>query len=103
MEYSPEPTDLERPAPSPTTLAMQQLVAVAGTYPARGQDAPACFNQGLVHSFAGTTAVYGAPSAQGQLLPVIQNQALYSIFFVSFGSNGETEFGLPALHGRTLI
>lgn len=87
---------------SQTTLAMPQLVAVAGAYPARDQGAPACFNTGMVHSYAGPTTAYGAPLAEGQMIPVPQNQALYSIFFASYGSDGDA-FGLPRLRARTII
>jgi microcystin-dependent protein len=85
-----------------STLAMQQLVAVHGAFPIRGEGGAACLSQGLVHSFAGTTAAYGAPSAEGQMLQVPQNQALYSIFFTSFGAVGDN-FALPALRGKTVI
>jgi microcystin-dependent protein len=53
----------------------------------------------MVHVNAGAVPVYGAPLEEGQMLPVMGNQALYWIFF---GTNGETEFGVPALHNRTM-
>lgn len=36
----------------------------------------------------------------GQLLPINQNQALFSLLGVSFGGNGQTTFGLPDLRAR---
>src|SRR5689334_25156091 len=36
----------------------------------------------------------------GQLLPINQNQALYSILGTTYGGNGVTTFGLPNLQGR---
>lgn len=36
----------------------------------------------------------------GQLLPINQNQALFSILGTTYGGNGQTTFGLPDLRGR---
>lgn len=37
----------------------------------------------------------------GQLLPINQNQALFSLFGTTYGGNGQTTFGLPNLQGRS--
>ena len=37
----------------------------------------------------------------GQLLPINQNQSLFSLLGTSFGGNGRTDFALPDLRGRT--
>jgi microcystin-dependent protein len=39
----------------------------------------------------------------GQLLPINQNQALFSLLGTTFGGNGQTTFALPDLRGRTPI
>jgi microcystin-dependent protein len=39
----------------------------------------------------------------GQLLPINQNQALFSLLGTTFGGNGQTTFGLPDLRGRVPI
>ncbi|MBN6113221.1 microcystin-dependent protein [Xanthomonas sp. JAI131] len=39
----------------------------------------------------------------GQLLPVNQNQALFSLLGNRFGGNGSTNFALPDMRGRTPI
>jgi microcystin-dependent protein len=39
----------------------------------------------------------------GQLLPINQNQALFSLFGTTYGGNGQTTFGLPNLQGRVPI
>ncbi|HEX8710119.1 MAG TPA: tail fiber protein [Pyrinomonadaceae bacterium] len=39
----------------------------------------------------------------GQLLPINQNQALFSLLGTAYGGNGQTTFGLPDLRGRTPI
>jgi len=36
----------------------------------------------------------------GQLLPINQNQALYSLLGTTFGGDGRTDFALPDLRGR---
>jgi len=39
----------------------------------------------------------------GQLLPINQNQSLYSLLGTNYGGDGRTTFGLPDLRGRTPI
>ena len=39
----------------------------------------------------------------GQLLPINQNQALFSLLGTQFGGNGTVSFALPDLRGRTPI
>jgi len=39
----------------------------------------------------------------GQLLPINQNQALFSILGTMYGGNGQTNFALPNLQGRVPV
>jgi microcystin-dependent protein len=39
----------------------------------------------------------------GQLLSIAQNQALFSLLGTTYGGDGQTNFGLPNLQGRTLL
>jgi microcystin-dependent protein len=39
----------------------------------------------------------------GQLLPINQNQALFSILGTTYGGNGQTTFALPDLRGRVPV
>src|SRR5919198_6055177 len=39
----------------------------------------------------------------GQLLPINQNQALFSLLGTTYGGNGQTNFALPDLQGRAQI
>src|SRR3954449_747181 len=39
----------------------------------------------------------------GQLLPINQNQALFSLLGTTFGGDGRVNFGLPDQRGRTPI
>ena len=41
--------------------------------------------------------------ANGQFLPINQNQALFSLFGTQYGGNGQTTFALPDMRGRTSI
>ncbi len=41
--------------------------------------------------------------ANGQALPVNQNQALFSLFGTTYGGNGSTTFQLPDLRGRSAM
>lgn len=41
--------------------------------------------------------------ANGQLLPINQNQALFSLLGTTYGGNGTTNFALPNLRGRLPI
>lgn len=43
----------------------------------------------------------GWATCSGQILPIAQNQALFSILGTTYGGNGVTTFGLPDLRSRT--
>ena len=45
----------------------------------------------------------GWAMCNGQLLPINQNQPLFSLLGTTFGGNGQTNFALPDLRGRTPI
>lgn len=45
----------------------------------------------------------GWAKCDGQLLPINQNQALFSLLGTTYGGNGQTNFALPNLRGRTPI
>lgn len=42
----------------------------------------------------------GWAQCNGQLLPINQNQALFSLLGTTFGGNGQTNFALPDFRGR---
>jgi len=45
----------------------------------------------------------GYATCDGQLLPINQNQSLFSLLGTIYGGDGETTFALPDLRGRTPI
>jgi microcystin-dependent protein len=58
---------------------------------------------GEVRIFGFNFAPRGWATCDGQLLPINQNQSLYSLLGTTFGGDGRTTFGLPDLRGRTPI
>src|SRR3954469_11169956 len=42
----------------------------------------------------------GRAFCNGQLMPINQNQALFSLLGTTYGGDGRTTFGLPDLRGR---
>src|SRR3954470_6283921 len=95
------------PAPGPTALAMPQLVALSGEFPARGQGGTnAYFTLAMVQTFAGSIPAFGAPRAEGQTLQLSNppsNQALFSVLGTAFGGDGIRTFGIPNLVGRAAV
>jgi microcystin-dependent protein len=58
---------------------------------------------GAIFIFAGNFAPKGYQLCQGQLLPIAQYAALFSILGTTYGGNGTTNFALPDLRGRAPI
>jgi len=58
---------------------------------------------GTIFIFAGNFAPRGYQLCQGQLLPIAQYAALFSILGTTYGGNGTTNFQLPDLRGRSPI
>ena len=54
---------------------------------------------GEIRIFAGNFAPKGWATCDGQLLPLSQNTALFSLLGTTFGGDGRSNFGLPDLRG----
>lgn len=54
---------------------------------------------GVIKLFAGNFAPRGWAFCQGQLLPISQNTALFSILGTQYGGDGRVTFALPNLPG----
>jgi microcystin-dependent protein len=95
---------LENREPS---LGLTYLISVGGVFPQNGRppDSPSPDEQylGEVIAFAGNYAPAGWALAQGQLLPIAGNQALFSILGTTYGGDGQTTFALPDLNNRTVV
>lgn len=58
---------------------------------------------GEVRLFGFGYAPRGWAQCNGQILPIAQNQALFSILGTTYGGNGQTTFALPDLRGRAPV
>ena len=58
---------------------------------------------GYTTLFAGNFAPKNWAFCAGQIMPISQNTALFSILGTIYGGNGTTTFGLPNLIGRSVI
>ena len=58
---------------------------------------------GEIRMFAGNFAPRNWALCQGQLLPISQNTALFSILGTTYGGNGQTTFALPDFRGRVPV
>jgi microcystin-dependent protein len=58
---------------------------------------------GSIIMFAGNFAPRGWALCNGQILPISQNTALFSILGTTYGGNGTTTFALPDLRGRVPV
>jgi microcystin-dependent protein len=56
---------------------------------------------GRVILFGGDYCPQGTLEARGTLLPIVQYQALYALLGTTYGGDGQTNFALPDLRGRT--
>jgi microcystin-dependent protein len=58
---------------------------------------------GEIRMFSGTFAPAGWQMCNGQLLPISQYTALFSIVGTTYGGNGTQTFSLPDLRGRVPV
>lgn len=78
-----------------SALAMAMLAAA----PATAQD----YYMGQVIETGATYCPRFFFEANGQILSIAQNTALFSLFGTTYGGNGQTTFALPDLRGRMVI
>jgi microcystin-dependent protein len=98
-------------------LAMKYLICVNGIYPsmadAEAEAAPGAAPQAEesaeidtfpylaeIRIFPYNFTPKGWAACNGQILPIAQNQALFSLLGTTFGGDGTTSFALPELRGR---
>lgn len=86
------------------TLALHCGFASGGFFPGPGTGCAAGGGTMLaeIRLFAGSFVPAGFYPADGRLLPISQNTALFSILFTTYGGNGQSTFGLPDLRGRSI-
>ncbi len=81
-------------------LAMNYCIAMQGIFPSRN-DAQPFVSQ--IQLFPFNFAPIGWAMCNGQLLPISQNTALFSLVGTIYGGNGTSNFALPNLQGRVSI
>jgi microcystin-dependent protein len=88
-------------------LAVSQMMTTFGTFPSLPDDPPtpgfASHHMGMLRTFGGNFAIGHTRMAEGQVLQIAQNTALFSLLGTFYGGNGQTTFALPDLRGRTII
>src|ERR1700736_2115023 len=93
------------------TLVMRYIIALQGIFPDDAQSTPTQSAPpdrsiqflGEIKTVPFDFAPKGWAFCEGQLLPINQNQALYSLIGATYGGNGVTPFALPDLQGRVPI
>ena len=93
------PLPIQNDQPS---LVLTEAIALQGVFPSPNVNGSS-MTLGMFHTYAFNYTPPGAPSANGQLLSISQNQALFAIMGTTFGGNGQTNFQLPNLTGRTAV
>jgi microcystin-dependent protein len=58
---------------------------------------------GEIRLFPWSEIPAGWAACQGQLLPIVQNEALFSLLGTLYGGDGQTTFALPDLRGRAAV
>jgi microcystin-dependent protein len=81
-------------------LTLNFCIALQGIFPARS-DANPFLSQ--IEVFAFNFAPTGWALCNGQLLPIAQNTALFSLLGTDFGGDGRTNFALPNFQGRVPV
>ena len=86
-------------------LTLNFLIALQGIFPSRdgGSLDPTVPVLGEIMVSASNDVPSGFALCAGQLLPINQNQALFSLLGTTYGGNGQTNFALPDLRGRALV
>jgi microcystin-dependent protein len=101
------PLDITAPS-----LPVHYIICVAGVFPTRGDSVDGAGGEpflGEVLLYASDTQtdpgepMPGWDYCDGQVLPINQNEALFSILGKTYGGNGTTTFALPDLRGRAPV
>ena len=80
------------------SLQVNYIINIGGAFAANSTNV-----MGEVVPFLGDFAPAGYAFANGQLLSISANPALFSIFGTTYGGDGRFTFALPDLNGKTII
>jgi microcystin-dependent protein len=81
-------------------LTLNYCIALQGVFPSRSSSEPFL---GEIEIYSFNFAPKGFALCNGQLLPINQNAALFSLLGTYFGGNGTTTFALPNFQGRVAM
>ena len=81
-------------------LVMNYVIALQGVFPSRNGLEPFV---GEINLVGFNFAPRGWAFCNGQLLPISQNTALFSLLGTMYGGDGRTTFALPDLRGRVPV
>jgi microcystin-dependent protein len=90
-------------------LALNYCIAMQGVFPSHGKSAKVKKGGGSsnyigeIIMFAGNFPPTGWAFCAGQILPIAQNTALFSLLGTMYGGNGTSTFALPDLRSRVPI
>jgi len=82
------------------SLGMHYAIALVGQFPSRSAADPFI---GEIMLVGFNFPPRGWAFCEGQLLPIVQYQALFSLLGSTYGGDGRTTFGLPDLRGRVPV
>jgi microcystin-dependent protein len=81
-------------------LTINYCIALQGVFPSRSSSQPFL---GEIEIYSFNFAPKGFAMCNGQLLPINQNTALFSLLGTFYGGNGTTTFALPNFQGRVAM
>ena len=85
------------------SLGLNYVIATDGVYPSQGGGSGGFTFLGQVGLFASTFAPSGWAFTNGQLLPISEHEALFSLLGTTYGGDGQSTFALPDLQGRAVV
>ncbi|CAF1195828.1 unnamed protein product [Rotaria sp. Silwood1] len=86
-------------------LGITYLISLVGIFPSRdsGTVDPQLPYLGEIFAFAGNFEPQNWAFANGRLLSISQNTALFALIGTTYGGNGQTTFALPDLRDRVVL
>lgn len=99
------PTGFDQPFENvqPSLALHQQLAALGPNFPRQNVGAADSKALGIVRTYANFRAPFGEQLADGRLLSIGENSALFSLVGTQFGGDGRSTFAVPDLRGRVIV
>ena len=87
------------------SLALTEVTptGAGGVFPSFTSGGALGNTDGFIYNFAGNYAPSGSVYANGQLLPITGNSAVFSLVGTTYGGDGTSNFGVPNLVGQATI